>query len=206
MAALWAVADPEIGSERYLESAKASPHGLHVSWEVLPWEVPPHQEGARSSGPRVFWEGAGASVDAVAPPGRDLVVVEPDEANPTTFAALRNGQPAVPQSAFPVERVDPSAWAHLDREARRIIPILRAVVVTASLRAGVRVEELRVQSFIDPEEGWTRTIIVARVSCSPVQALAFWDYIGGQIDRWKATLPGDQADLVAETFSVCVEW
>ncbi len=201
------VAEREPFLDVYGQSPAVSPPQAAVSWELpsLDFVAPYGEFGQRRA--RVAWEAPALFPGAVFPEHRRVQVVDANEANLVTAAAFENEQQLSARPlTLPRERFDASAWMHLDREARRAIQILEAILVTSSFTAHVPVEEVAVHPFTDPEEGWKQITFMAKVRCSALQALAFWDYLGAQVDKWRATLSTEKADFLAQTFSVCVEW
>lgn len=80
------------------------------------------------------------------------------------------------------------------------------MVVTSSLRARIPVQRISIGTFTDPEEAWTNVTLTVSVLCPAAHALAFWDYLGDRIDRWRSTLSEKSAAQLSESLAVYVDW
>jgi hypothetical protein len=176
-----------------------------VTWDAEPWERELRSAGSHRIGLPAHWEPLQASQRTAITAQIETREFDPRRAV-VTESSVNHEKERPRRPTLPGEWIDPSAQAHLDRKSRRVLSILRAIFLTSSFRAQIPLEELAVRLFTDPEEGWKRIILSAKVRCLPAQALAFWDYVGAQIDDWKATLPEEQAEFLVNTFSACVDW
>lgn len=106
----------------------------------------------------------------------------------------------------PHEEMSGRVHTYLAPEQLSLLSSLRAIILTSAAIARVPVGDLIFSTFTDPEENWTRVTCTVQVGIATEQALAFWDYLGAQIDRWRRGLPSRQSSLVNESFAVYVSW
>ena len=101
---------------------------------------------------------------------------------------------------------DPAATRLLTPDLRKLISTVDAMVITSSHRAGIPVKRISIDAFTDPEEAWTNVSLTVSVACPAAHALAFWDYLGDRIDRWRNTLSEESAAQLSESLAVYVDW
>ncbi|MBI2919287.1 MAG: hypothetical protein HYY01_15035 [Chloroflexi bacterium] len=82
-----------------------------------------------------------------------------------------------------------------------------SAIILAKLRQNpIRTRELVLCAFSDPEEDWKEVVFQIHVAAPAEEALALWDAIGGEIDKWKETLPRSQVNLLCERVGMHVLW
>lgn len=109
-------------------------------------------------------------------------------------------------NSVPIGQIGQRARAHVTNRNRELLTAIRAIVLSTSYEARVPVTNVLFDSFTDPNEGWTRVICRVSVECLAEQALAYWDYLGAVVDRWRRALGAEEAGEVAGNYSVYVEW
>ncbi|MBI2320925.1 MAG: hypothetical protein HYU88_02215 [Chloroflexi bacterium] len=198
--------------------ATAAVHQPTIASAVDLSSAPEHVERRRDAQAYL----AGASPEIVRIPAARVSWAEP---NPASYSQQKTrlfprfqdnvsvpgvGMPEnwVPRMASggPRRRTDPIMAARLTRKLHTQVDVLTAITLTSAAKSMLPLRGIRVGSFTDPEEGWTKIVFVVDAQCTAEQALAFWDYLGAEFDKWRACLPHVEADELCERFTVQVSW
>lgn len=102
--------------------------------------------------------------------------------------------------------VDAPAHPLLTVNVRNLAQTFWAVVHSKALQAGFPVSRALLDVEQDPEEGTGQAVIRVYTQASAVQALAFWDSLAIEIDRWTQRLGGEQRRTLLERIGLRFHW
>lgn len=105
----------------------------------------------------------------------------------------------------------PSKWLGRYRHLRtarinRLLPSLRAIIVSKALQSGLPIFRPVVDVEADPEEGTSQLVMRVYVDASPAQTLAFWDSLDIELDRWLKRLDHNDGQAVLKDIGLRFHW
>lgn len=109
-------------------------------------------------------------------------------------------------SFAPEIEVPQAAKSAFTSELRRMVPILRAIVLSKSAQAQVPIERIRLDLEHDEEENSDQLVLVMHTSVTGVQALAFWNSLDVELDRWLMSIPERDRDMVTNRVGLRFAW
>jgi len=74
------------------------------------------------------------------------------------------------------------------------------------IHSGLRAKGIRLQRFLDPEEGDSELVLEVHVEANAAQALAYWEAVGEDIDKWKEKLDIPLRERLIHEWSLRVLW
>jgi hypothetical protein len=92
-----------------------------------------------------------------------------------------------------------------DAEFRAVSAVRRFLANQAQSRR-IRIVDMSVSRFADPEESSDELVVTQRVALPAADALSYWDDIGPEIARLTASVPPDEARIIAERVAINIEW
>ena len=97
-----------------------------------------------------------------------------------------------PRRHAEVPRIDVRAttWRNLPASQKSAVGSLRAIVLSKALQMDFPVDDIAVDIESDPDEGTREVVLRVYSPSTAVQALAFWDSLGKEMDSWLTQLRG----------------
>lgn len=109
-------------------------------------------------------------------------------------------------ASMPDWRITREARAQLTNRLKPLVEGVSAIILEKVSETRIKTREFVLCAFSDPEEDWEELVFQIKVQSPPAEALALWDSIGDEIDRWKETLSKPLANMLAERIGVHVLW
>ena len=101
---------------------------------------------------------------------------------------------------------DLEARALLTTAVRRLAPILHAIIASKASRAGLKIREAYFDVDRDDEEDSRQLTMIVRVDANAAQALAFWNSLDYELDRWLAQLSKGEQEVLTNRLGLRFVW
>jgi hypothetical protein len=83
---------------------------------------------------------------------------------------------------------------------------IRTILKHAADRRGIDAQRVEVSRFTDPEESTEELVVTQYVNLPAEGALAYWDEVGAEVQRWISSLPPRDAELATRHIAVNIRW
>jgi len=109
----------------------------------------------------------------------------------------------------------PAAWGDFGlaghsidvlQESRPLVDAIRDLITHEASARGIRVKNLTVSRFSDPDETTEEIVVTQHVDLPAERALAYWDEVGALVERWRATLPQPDAEWATRFIAIDIRW
>jgi hypothetical protein len=93
------------------------------------------------------------------------------------------------------------------QESRPLVDAIRDLLTREARARSIRVKNLSVSHFSDPEETTGGEIVVTQhVDLPAEKALAYWDEVGAAVARWRSGLPPADAERALRSIAIDIKW
>lgn len=90
-------------------------------------------------------------------------------------------------------------------DVKRLIPTLWAIILSKAIQAGLRATS-SVDLETDKDENINLPVLRVYLNARAPQALAFWDGLDFDIDRWLSHLNSKDREVVQQDFGLRIHW
>lgn len=105
-----------------------------------------------------------------------------------------------------IDEGDTASQAVLTAPVKRLAPIMHAIIASKASRTGLRINQPYFDVDRDDEENTRQLVVIFPVIANGAQALAFWNSLDYEMDRWLAQLTLQDRDIVTTRLGLRFVW